>query len=580
MTTTVENFAHLLEESITKVDFRPGSVLDAKVLEVGSDYVTVSAGLKSESIIPRNEFLNQDGELEVNKGDYTKVAVIQFDEQGYTLLSRENAKRAEAWIGLAQAHEDGAVVRGIVSGTVKGGFTVDINSIRAFLPGSLVDVQTGVSRGPASIKVGEVHEFKVIKLDRKRNNIVVSRKAVLQQENSAEREAILEGLHEGKVIKGTIKNLTDYGAFVDLGGIDGLLHRTDIAWSRVNHPSEVLKVGDEVEVMVLKLDRERCRVSLGMKQLATDPWVGLAAEYPKGARLKGKVTNVTDYGCFVEVREGVEGLVHQSEMDWTNKNVAPSKVVAVGQEVEVMVLEIDEERRRISLGIKQTQANPWDTFATSHEKGQKISGKIKSITDFGIFIGLDGDIDGLVHLSDISWAESGETAIRNYKKGQEIEALILAIDAERERISLGIKQLEKNDFGSYIEAHGKGSSVTGKVIEVELKSATVELAPEVFGSIPATEVSRERVEDVHSVLNVGEEIEAKIINIDRKNRTITLSIKAHETAQEAKIKREYSKKAVESAAGATLGDILKEQMSNNGSAESNSENSGDNDTVN
>lgn len=554
---TTENFATLLEQSLQDLHLRPGAVLEGTVVEMTSDYVIVNAGLKAESPIARNEFLNMEGECEVSVGDTTNVVLVQYDdEDGDTVLSRELAKRAEVWDELGRAQTANATIYGMVTGKVKGGFTVEIQGLRAFLPGSLVDVRP--QRDIVGLE-GKSIELKVIKLDKKRNNIVVSRRAVMEAESSAEREATLEGIHEGKVVKGVVKNLTDYGAFVDLGGIDGLLHKTDMAWSRINHPSEVLNVSDEINVMVLKLDRERGRVSLGLKQLDEDPWVGLATEYPKGATLRGEVTNVTDYGCFVEIRRGVEGLVHQSEMDWTNKNVPPNKIVQLGDEIEVMVLEIDEERRRISLGIKQCQSNPWQAFTEVHKKGEKITGKIKSITDFGVFIGLEGNIDGLVHLSDISWDE-GDDVIRDFKKNQEIEAVILAMDPERERISLGIKQLDSDPFTAFIDAHGKGTIVDGKVIEVDAKVATIELAEEVTGTLRATEISRERIEDVRTALKEGDDVKVKILTIDKKNRTLSLSIKAQEEHTEAELTREYAKKSSDAAPNTTLGDLLKGKM--------------------
>ncbi|MCW5588629.1 MAG: 30S ribosomal protein S1 [Legionellales bacterium] len=554
-----ENFAQLLEESFKNVDMKIGSIVKATVVNIDHDSVTVAAGLKSESIIPIQQFKKDNGELEVILGDQVDVAIESFEDgYGETILSRERARRAEAWTELAKCHESKQTVLGIISGKVKGGFTVELNGIRAFLPGSLVDVRP--VRDPSYLE-GKELEFKVIKIDKKRNNVVVSRRSVVEEENSAERFAMLEKLSEGQEVVGIIKNLTDYGAFVDLGGIDGLLHITDMSWKRIKHPSELVNVGEEVRVKILKFDRDKNRVSLGMKQLGDDPWSDLIRRYPEGARLSGKVTNLTDYGCFVEIETGVEGLVHVSEMDWTNKNIHPSKVVQLGDVVEVMVLDIDEERRRISLGIKQCKENPWKVFADNHTKGEKCSGKIKSITDFGIFIGLEGGIDGLIHLSDISWDVTGEEAVRHYKKGDEVETVILAIDAERERISLGIKQLADDPFTTFAEANPKGRFVKGKVTEVDAKGATIELAENVVGTLKATEISREKVSDARSVLNVGDEVEAKITNIDRKTRSITLSIKAKDTQEEAAALKQYTRSS-DSAPSATLGDLLKEQMDN------------------
>ncbi|HMV39483.1 30S ribosomal protein S1 [Plasticicumulans sp.] len=550
-----ESFAELFEQSLSQSQMVPGSIVMGKVVDIRGDSVVVNAGLKSEGLIPLEQFLNDDGVIEVKIGDEVEVALDAIEDGfGETRLSREKAKRARVWSVLEGAFEGDEIVRGTISGKVKGGFTVDIGEIRAFLPGSLVDVRP--VRDAAYLE-GKELEFKVIKLDRRRNNVVVSRRAVVEQEYSAEREALLESLQEGQIVKGVVKNLTDYGAFLDLGGIDGLLHITDMAWKRVKHPSEVVAVGDEVEVKVLKFDRERNRVSLGLKQLGDDPWVALARRYPVGTRLFGKVTNIADYGCFVEIEEGVEGLVHVSEMDWTNKNVNPGKVVSIGDEVEIMVLDIDEDRRRISLGMKQCQPNPWDEFCATHNKGDRVSGKIKSITDFGIFIGLDGGIDGLVHLSDISWNVPGEEAVRDYKKGQEVEAVVLAVDPERERISLGIKQLEKDPFSNFVADNPKGSIVKGRVASVDARGAVIDLGNGVEGTLRVSELARERIEDARTVLKDGEEIEAKFIGVDRKNRTITLSIKAKEYAEEAEVLQDYSRK---SATGATLGDLLKEQM--------------------
>ncbi|AOV17199.1 30S ribosomal protein S1 [Acidihalobacter aeolianus] len=554
-----ESFAQLLEESMAYTEMKPGAILNATILEIKPDVVVVNAGLKSEGVIPAEEFYNDRGELEVAVGDVIEVALDAVEDGfGETRLSREKAKRAKAWKVLEDAFEKNEIVSGKISGKVKGGFTVDINDIRAFLPGSLVDVRP--VRDTAYLE-GKDLEFKVIKLDRRRNNVVVSRRAVVESEYSAEREALLESLHEGQVLKGIVKNLTDYGAFLDLGGIDGLLHITDMAWKRVKHPSEVVNIGDEIEVKVLKFDRERNRVSLGLKQLGEDPWVDIARRYPTGTRLFGKVTNITDYGCFVEVEDGVEGLVHVSEIDWTNKNVNPAKAVTIGEEVEVMILDIDEERRRISLGMKQCIPNPWDEFAQNFNKGDHVSGVIKSITDFGIFVGLDGGIDGLVHLSDISWHVPGEEAVRNYKKGDEIDTVVLAVDPERERISLGIKQIEKDPFSNFVAEHPKGTLLKGTVVEVDAKAATIDLGDEIIGTLRASELSRDRVEDARSILKVGEEVEAKFTGVDRKNRTITLSIKAKEFAEEAEVLQDYSS----SGAGATtsLGELLKEKMDAN-----------------
>ncbi len=551
-----ESFAQLFEQSLEDKEMRPGAILQGTVVEIRPDTVVVNAGLKSEGIIPIQQFYTDDGELEINVGDQVEVALDAVEDGfGETRLSREKAKRAKAWKKLEEAYEGDEIVTGAISGKVKGGFTVEIEDIRAFLPGSLVDVRPVRD---ATYLEGKDLEFKVIKLDRRRNNVVVSRRAVVEKEYSAEREELLSSLQEGNVVKGVVKNLTEYGAFVDLGGIDGLLHITDMAWKRVKHPSEVVNVGDEIEVKVLKFDRERNRVSLGLKQLGEDPWVDIARRYPEGTRLFGKVTNIADYGCFVEIEEGVEGLVHVSEMDWTNKNVNPAKMVHIGEEVEVMVLDIDEERRRISLGMKQCQPNPWEEFAAQHNKGDRISGTIKSITDFGVFVGLDGGIDGLVHLSDIAWNVPGEEAIRNYKKGEELETIILAIDPERERISLGIKQLEKDPFSNWVAEHAKGSIVKGVVKEVDAKAAVIELEDGVDGTLRASELARDRVEDARSVLNEADQVEAKFIGVDRKNRTITLSIKAKESEEEAKAVKEYTRG---DATGTTsLGEILKEQM--------------------
>ena len=551
-----ESFAELFEQSLADKQMQPGSIVQGMVVEIRADAVVVNAGLKSEGLIPIEQFYSEDGVLEVKVGDLVEVALDALEDGfGETRLSREKAKRARVWTALEKAFEGEEIIKGLISGKVKGGFTVDIGEIRAFLPGSLVDVRP--VRDAAYLE-GKEQEFKVIKLDRRRNNVVVSRRAVVEQEYSAEREALLQNLQEGQIVDGVVKNLTDYGAFLDLGGIDGLLHITDMAWRRVKHPSEVVAVGDNIRVKVLKFDRDRNRVSLGLKQLGDDPWIALARRYPVGTRVFGKVTNIAEYGCFVEIEEGVEGLVHVSEMDWTNKNVNPNKVVALGDETEVMVLDIDEERRRISLGMKQCQQNPWDEFDQNHAKGDRVSGKIKSITDFGIFIGLDGGIDGLVHLSDISWNAPGEDAVRQYKKGQDVDAVVLAVDPERERISLGIKQLDKDPFSNFVADHPKGAVIKGRITSVDAKGAVVDLGNGVEGSLRASELSRERIEDARSNLKEGEEIEAKFIGVDRKNRTITLSIKAKDMADEAEVLQDYSRK---SSTGATLGDIFKEQMS-------------------
>lgn len=525
-----ESFAQLFEESLKEIETRPGSIVRGIVVAIDKDIVLVDAGLKSESAIPAEQFKNAAGELEIQVGDEVDVALDAVEDGfGETLLSREKAKRHEAWITLEKAYEEAETVVGVINGKVKGGFTVELNGIRAFLPGSLVDVRP--VRDTLHLE-GKELEFKVIKLDQKRNNVVVSRRAVIESENSAERDQLLENLQEGMEVKGIVKNLTDYGAFVDLGGVDGLLHITDMAWKRVKHPSEIVNVGDEITVKVLKFDRERTRVSLGLKQLGEDPWVAIAKRYPEGTRLTGRVTNLTDYGCFVEIEEGVEGLVHVSEMDWTNKNIHPSKVVNVGDVVEVMVLDIDEERRRISLGLKQCKSNPWQQFAETHNKGDRVEGKIKSITDFGIFIGLDGGIDGLVHLSDISWNVAGEEAVREYKKGDEIAAVVLQVDAERERISLGVKQLAEDPFNNWVALNKKGAIVNGKVTAVDAKGATVELADGVEGYLRASEASRDRVEDATLVLSVGDDVEAKFTGVDRKNRAISLSVRAKDEADE------------------------------------------------
>ena len=562
----MESFAELFEASIeeTGLDIERGSVITGTVVAIDNDWITVDTGLKSEGIVAREEFLSEEGELEVEVGDSVDVVVEAVDNgMGQTLLSREKAKRVETWNFLEKIADNDEIVKGIISSKVKGGFTVDIGSVRAFLPGSLVDVRP--IRDTTHLE-GKELEFKVIKLDQKRNNVVVSRRAVMEAENSAEREELLNKLEEGIEIEGIVKNLTDYGAFVDLGGIDGLLHITDMAWRRIKHPSEVVEVGQDLKVKVLKFDRERNRVSLGLKQLGTDPWDNVGGTYPVGSVVKARVTNLTDYGCFAEISEGIEGLVHVSEMDHTNKNIHPSKVVQVGDEVEVMILDIDEERRRISLGIKQTLANPWDEFDKKHERGDKITGTIKSITDFGIFIGLDGGIDGLVHLSDISWNETGEDAIRNYNKGDTVEAMVLSVDAEANRISLGVKQLSSDPFNEYLVNNDRGAIVNGKVKEVDAKGATIELADEVEAYLRASEIQRDRVEDATKHLSVGDDVEAKIISVDRKTRNINLSIKAKDEAEERQAIKELSSTSTTSTtAGSdaqpkTIGDLIKEQM--------------------
>jgi len=551
-----ESFAQLFEESLASQRIRPGQILTGRVIEVGTDKVVVSAGLKSEAVIDIHQFKNERGEVEVKVGDDVEVALDSVEDgSGETRLSREKAKRARTWERLEKAFENSEVVTGLINGRVKGGFTVEIDFVRAFLPGSLVDVRP--VRDPSYLE-GKTLEFKVIKLDQKRNNVVVSRRAVVEQEYSAERSELLDKLQEGAVVRGVVKNLTDYGAFVDLGGIDGLLHITDMAWKRVKHPSEVVNVGDEIEVRILKFDRERQRVSLGLKQLGADPWQNIARRYPSGTRLFGKVTNIADYGCFVEIEEGVEGLVHVSEMDWTNKNVNPSKVVHTGEEVEVMVLDIDEERRRISLGIKQCKPNPWREFADNYNRGDRVNGQIRSITDFGLFIGLPGGIDGLVHLSDLSWDIPGEEAVRGYQKGQSVEAIVVAIDPERERISLSVKQLAKDPFSTWIAEHPKGTIVRGLVREVDAKGAVVDLGGGIDGYLRASELSRDRVEDARTLLKVGDEVEAKFTAVDRKVRTIALSIKAKDMAEEQEAMQAYRS---DSSTGTSLGDLLKEQIS-------------------
>ena len=556
-----ESFAALFEESELNLNVEKGAVIQGVVVNIDSDWVTVDTGLKSEGIVDRAEFLNEQRELEVQVRDTVDVVVEALDNgMGQTVLSREKAKRAETWTKLEKIFEDGEIVTGVISGKVKGGFTVDIGPVRAFLPGSLVD--TRPIRDTTHLE-GKELEFKVIKLDAKRNNVVVSRRAVMEAESSADREALLAQLEEGQTVTGTIKNLTDYGAFVDLGGIDGLLHITDMAWKRIKHPSEVVEVGQEVTVKVLKFDKERNRVSLGLKQLGEDPWLAIMNRYPKGSIVKARVTNLTDYGCFAEIAEGVEGLVHVSEMDHTNKNIHPSKVVQIGDEVDVMVLEVDEERRRISLGIKQTRANPWEEFAKNHDKGEKVSGTIKSITDFGIFIGLPGGIDGLVHLSDISWNEQGEEAIRRYKKGDTVEAVILSVDAEGNRISLGIKQMNSDPFNDFLAANERGALVKGTVTAVDARGATLKLADEVEATLKASEINRDRVEDATKFLEVGQEVEAKIINVDRKSRSINLSIKAKDEAEEKEAVANLKTATTGQDNGPkTIGDLIKAQMGN------------------
>jgi len=554
-----ESFAELFEESLIKTKMVPGAIITGTVMSVNSDFVIINAGLKSEGVIPVEQFKDESGNINVNVGDAIDVALDAVEDGfGETRLSREKAKRAEAWTRLEAAHEAGETVMGIIIDKVKGGFTVDLTDVRAFLPGSLVDVRPVRD---TSYLEGKELEFKVIKLDQRRNNVVVSRRAVVEEESSEEREELISNMQEGATVKGIVKNLTDYGAFVDLGGVDGLLHITDMAWKRVKHPSEIVAVGDEINVKVLKFDKERMRVSLGLKQMGEDPWADIARRYPEGKRLFGKVTNIADYGCFVEIEDGVEGLVHVSEMDWTNKNIHPSKVVQLDDEAEVIVLDIDEERRRISLGMKQCQDNPWEAFAAIHNKNDKVSGQIKSITDFGIFIGLDGGIDGLIHLSDISWNDTGEDVVRNYKKGQDLEAVVLAVDPERERISLGIKQLEQDPFNNFVAANPKGTIVVGKVAEVDAKGAVIDLGEEIEGYLRASEISRDRVEDARTLLNVGDEVEARFTGVDKKNRTINLSIKAKDNADEKAAVDDFNRGS--SAATTTLGDILKEQMEGN-----------------
>ncbi|BAV11279.1 30S ribosomal protein S1 [Moraxella sp. K23] len=555
----MESFAELFEASQV-LDVERGAVISGTVVAIDSDWITVDTGLKSEGIVARSEFLNEQGELEVAVGDQVQVVVDAVDNgMGQTLLSREKAKRAETWNVLEKLYENNEIVTGLISGKVKGGFTVDIGSVRAFLPGSLVD--TRPVRDTAHLE-GKELEFKVIKLDQKRNNVVVSRRAVMESENSAEREALLSNLEEGQEVVGVVKNLTDYGAFVDLGGIDGLLHITDMAWRRIKHPSEVVEVGQELKVKVLKFDRERNRVSLGLKQLGTDPWQDVLNNYPKGTNVKARVTNLTDYGCFAEIADGIEGLVHVSEMDHTNKNIHPSKVVQIGDEIMVQILDIDEDRRRISLGIKQTMPNPWEEFDKNHQKGDKVSGTIKSITDFGIFIGLEGGIDGLVHLSDLSWTESGEEAIRNYNKGDTVEAVILSVDAEANRISLGIKQLNSDPFNEYLVSNDRGAVVKGVVTDVDAKGAKVKLADDVEGYLRASEIQQDKVDDATTVLNVGDEVEAKIVSVDRKTRGINLSVRAKDEAEQRDAIKALSSNAAADTQPKTIGDLIKEQQQN------------------
>jgi small subunit ribosomal protein S1 len=557
-TASGESFAELFEQSLKTVEMKPGAIIAGVITDIDSDWVTVHAGLKSEGVIPKSQFLDDKGQFNLNVGDEVYVALEMVEDgNGATRLSREKARRLEAWKSLEVANETDEIVKGVISGKVKGGFTVEVQGIRAFLPGSLVDVRP--LRDTSHIE-GKELEFKVIKLDQKRNNIVVSRRAVMESANSVERQELLSNLQEGSEVKGVVKNLTDYGAFVDLGGVDGLLHITDMVWKRIKHPSEVVNVGDEITVKILKFDKEKNRVSLGMKQLGSDPWSSIKQRYPERSIVKAKVTNLTDYGCFAELEDGIEGLVHVSEMDWTNKNIHPSKVVQLGDEIDVMILDVDEERRRISLGIKQCNDNPWDKFSREHNKGDKISGKIKSITDFGIFIGLEGGIDGLIHLSDLSWQETGEEAVRKYKKGDELETVVLAIDPERERISLGVKQLQDDPFNNYVMINEKGATVKGKVIALDAKSATIALADDVTGTLKASDVSREKIEDIRNVLKEGEEVEARIVTVDRKNRQIGLSIKAKDMAEEKEAMKELRTRSADQMAPATIGDLIKAQM--------------------
>jgi small subunit ribosomal protein S1 len=552
-----EQFSKLLEQNLEKIDFQPGSVIHGTVLSINRDrgYVVIDTPLKSEGLVKIDEFLDKDGVIEITVGDSVPVAVESFEDgSGETRISRTKAKKLEAWAELAQAQEDKTNIIGLIVGKVKGGFTVDIKGIRAFLPGSLIDIRPMKENNLEGTEL----ELKVIKLDQKRNNVVVSRRAVIESENTAEKAALLDALEEGSIVQGVVKNLTDYGAFVDLGGIDGLLHITDITWKRVKHPQDVLTIGQNLTVKVLKFDKDKMRVSLGLKQLGEDPWVGVAARYPEGKKVQGVVTNIADYGCFVELEEGIEGLVHVSEMDWTNRSIHPSKVVELNERVEVMILEIDEERRRISLGLKQCKSSPWHAFAAQRQKGDRIKGRIRSITDFGIFVGLEGNIDGLVHLSDISWSKPGEEAVKDFKRGQEIETVVLAVDAERERISLGIKQLDNDPFGQFCSDYNKGAIVTGIVKEVDARGATIELAPEVFGYLKAQDISRDKTNDARETLKVDQSVESKIINIDRKARQISLSIRAKENQEEADVIRDYTR--TDGAVNSTLGDLLKEQL--------------------
>ena len=561
----MESFAALFEESLSHQEMRQGEVITAEIVAIDNNFVTVNAGLKSESLIPIEEFKNDAGEIEAKVGDFVSVAIESIEDGfGATKLSRDRAKRLAAWLDLEAAMNEGRIVSGMVQGKVKGGLTVLVSGLRAFLPGSLVDMRPVKDTTPYEYKE---MEFKVIKLDRKRNNVVVSRRAVLEETMGADREALLESLKEGSIVKGVVKNITDYGAFVDLGGIDGLLHITDMAWRRVKHPSEVVHVGQELEAKILRYDTEKNRVSLGLKQLGDDPWVGIARRYPQGTRMFGKVANLTDYGAFVEIEEGIEGLVHVSEMDWTNKNVSPSKVVALGDEVEVMGLDIDEDKRRISLGMKQCKSNPWEDFSMNHKKGDKVSGAIKSITDFGVFIGLPGGIDGLVHLSDLSWSTPGEEAVRSFRKGQEVEAVVLGIDLERERISLGIKQLEGDPLSSYASGHEKGSIVKGTIKSIEAKGATVTLDGDMEGYLRASEVSRDRVEDMRSHFKEGDGIEAMIINVDRKNRVINLSIKAKDMNEQDAAMKKLAAEAAASSGSTNLGALLKAKLDNKNAGE-------------
>ncbi|MGB5325991.1 MAG: 30S ribosomal protein S1 [Pseudomonadales bacterium] len=553
-----ESFADLFEESLKSIEMHPGAIITGVVLDIDNDWVTVHAGLKSEGVIPRSQFIDDNGEFNITVGDTVQVALEAVEDGfGETKLSREKARRQEAWGALEAAFEAEEVITGVINGKVKGGFTVDINTIRAFLPGSLIDVRP--LRDTAHLE-GKPLEFKVIKLDAKRNNIVLSRRAVMEKANSAEREELLKNLEEGQEVKGIVKNLTDYGAFVDLGGVDGLLHITDMAWKRIKHPSEIVAVGDEIDVKVLKFDREKNRVSLGLKQLGADPWADIKLRYPEKTIVKGVITNLTDYGCFAELESGVEGLVHVSEMDWTNKNIHPSKIVNLGDEVDVMILDIDEERRRISLGIKQCTQNPWDAFGSQHAKGDKIKGTIKSITDFGIFLGLDGNIDGLVHLSDISWNDPGEEAVHGYNKGDEIETVILSIDPERERISLGIKQLEDDPFSEFVAENDKGKIVKGTVKSMDAKQAIIDLGDDIEGILKASEVSRDKVEDVRNVLKEGEEVEVKVISVDRKNRVISLSIKAKDMQDEKDAVRQHREQEPAQEAVTTIGGLIKAKL--------------------